>query len=78
MITIKLQSTITCPQCGHQKTETMPEHMCQFMYQCENCQNYFRPKEGDCCVYCSYGDVQCPPKQLENASSETANEDTGE
>jgi len=22
-----------------------------------------RPKPGDCCVFCSFGDVPCPPKQ---------------
>ena len=27
---IKLQSVITCPNCGHQKEETMPTDTCQF------------------------------------------------
>lgn len=62
---IIVKSTITCPYCQYQKTEIMPQDSCQFMYQCENCQQVFRPKAGDCCVFCSYGDVQCPPKQLE-------------
>jgi hypothetical protein len=22
-----------------------------------------RPKTGDCCVFCSYGDMKCPPMQ---------------
>jgi hypothetical protein len=22
-----------------------------------------KPKQGDCCVYCSYGTVKCPPMQ---------------
>ncbi|WP_449560078.1 GDCCVxC domain-containing (seleno)protein [Lishizhenia tianjinensis] len=22
-----------------------------------------QPKQGDCCVYCSYGTVKCPPIQ---------------
>jgi hypothetical protein len=72
-----LQSTITCPNCGHQKTETMPQDSCQFMYQCENCHHLFRPKASDCCVYCSYGDVQCPPEQLERIDSGTTNEEKG-
>jgi len=25
--------------------------------------NHFLPKKGDCCVYCSYGNVKCPPIQ---------------
>ena len=60
---IQLKSTITCPECGHTKEETMPEDSCQFFYDCENCKAIIKPKKGDCCVYCSYGTVQCPPIQ---------------
>ncbi len=58
-----LKSVITCPNCVHQKEETMPTDACQFFYECENCKKVIRPKEGDCCVYCSYGTVKCPSKQ---------------
>ena len=58
-----LQSTITCPVCGHKKTETMPTDACQFFYDCEGCHAVLRPKQGDCCVFCSHGDVPCPPIQ---------------
>ena len=34
---IILQSTITCPNCGHKKEETMPTDACQHFYECENC-----------------------------------------
>ena len=61
-------STITCPLCGHRKPETMPADACQFFYECENCHALLRPKQGDCCVFCSYGDVPCPPKQEERAA----------
>lgn len=60
---IKLESTITCPNCGFQKKETMPTDACQFFYECENCKTILRPNEGDCCVYCSYGSVDCPSIQ---------------
>jgi len=60
---IELQSTITCPECGFKKAETMPSDSCQFSYKCLKCKTFLRPKEGDCCVFCSYGSVQCPPKQ---------------
>ncbi len=60
---VELQSTITCPNCGHKKTETMPTDACQFFYECEKCKTVFKPKPGDCCVYCSYGTVKCPSKQ---------------
>ena len=62
------RSIITCPECGHQKEEEMPTDACQFFYECENCQVVMKPKEGDCCVYCSYGSVKCPPVQKENYS----------
>ena len=62
---VVLQSLITCPSCGHQKMETMPTDACQFFYECENCNQLLRPKPGDCCVYCSFGSVKCPPIQQE-------------
>lgn len=62
---IILESMITCPKCSHQKTETMPTNACQFFYECENCKAILNPKQGDCCVFCSYGAVACPPIQLD-------------
>ena len=56
-------STLTCPQCGHAKQETMPDNACQWFYECEGCHALLKPKQGDCCVFCSYGDVPCPPVQ---------------
>ncbi|MBL7683656.1 MAG: MerC domain-containing protein [Flavipsychrobacter sp.] len=60
---IELQSIITCPICGHKKEETMPVDACQYFYECESCHSRLKPKEGDCCVFCSYGTVKCPPIQ---------------
>lgn len=60
---VQLQTTLTCPHCDHQKVEQMPTDACQFFYECENCRNVLKPKKGDCCVYCSYGSVVCPPMQ---------------
>ncbi|MBL8568421.1 MAG: hypothetical protein JNK84_04990 [Phreatobacter sp.] len=57
------ESTITCPLCGHRATEAMPKDACQFFYRCSGCGELLRPKAGDCCVFCSYGDVPCPPIQ---------------
>jgi hypothetical protein len=61
-----LESVITCPMCGVSKTETMPTDACQFFYECTGCGVKLRPKSGDCCVFCSYGSVPCPPKQAED------------
>src|SRR5690606_17080419 len=57
------QSTITCPACGHQQTETMPTDACWFFYDCMGCRALLRPEPGDCCVFCTYGTVPCPPAQ---------------
>jgi hypothetical protein len=57
-------ATLTCPQCGHQTREVMPTDACQYFYDCPGCSALLRPKPGDCCVFCSYGDVKCPPVQL--------------
>lgn len=58
-----LDSILTCPQCGFAKKDTMPIDACQFFYECEGCKALLRPQAGDCCVYCSYGSVKCPPIQ---------------
>lgn len=60
---IILKSEITCPNCGHKKEEDMPVNACQYFYECESCKTVLKPKETDCCVYCSYGTVACPPIQ---------------
>ena len=60
---VTLESTLTCPQCGHAKEETMPTNACQWFYGCENCRTVLKPRAGDCCVFCSYGTNKCPPIQ---------------
>lgn len=60
---ISTQSEITCPKCGHKKMETLPTDVCLLKYNCEKCDTTFFPKEGDCCVFCTYGTHKCPSKQ---------------
>jgi len=60
---IRYQSTLTCPHCGHRERLTMPDAYCLWFYECSQCRTLLRPKPGDCCVFCSYGDVKCPPVQ---------------
>ena len=43
----------------------MPTDACQFFYDCVDCKSVLRPREGDCCVFCSYADTLCPSKQEE-------------
>lgn len=64
MAEVILESILTCPHCGLSKQETMPTDACQFYYACVGCGVVLRPKTGDCCVFCSYGTVKCPPIQL--------------
>ncbi len=61
------RSTLTCPECGHQETETMPGDACQFFYECKGCATLLRPLKGDCCVFCSYATHPCPPIQAARA-----------
>jgi hypothetical protein len=58
-----LFSTLTCPECGAATCEKMPEDACQYFFDCPSCAVVLKPKPGDCCVFCSYGDVACPPIQ---------------
>jgi hypothetical protein len=60
---IELRSTIICPLCGARATETMPTDFCLYFYDCPRCAIVLKPLPGDCCVFCSYGDVKCPPIQ---------------
>lgn len=69
---MQLESTLVCPKCGKSSTETMPVNACQFFYDCSGCQAVLRPLPGDCCVFCSYGDVPCPPIQEARAAGQPA------
>ncbi|MBA4240617.1 MAG: hypothetical protein C0448_07820 [Sphingobacteriaceae bacterium] len=60
---IVMQSEITCPKCGHKKMETMPTDVCVIKYNCEKCNTEMLPKDGDCCVFCTYGTHKCPSMQ---------------
>ncbi len=60
---IELLCTLTCPICGFSREEQMPTNSCRFFYECESCHTMLEPQHGDCCVFCSYGDIKCPPIQ---------------
>ena len=62
-----LESVLTCPKCGFAKAEAMATDACQFYYQCTNCRAMLRPNAGDCCVFCSFGSVKCPPIQTQRS-----------
>ncbi len=63
--TADLEATISCPLCATQSRETMPVNACQHFYRCTGCGEMLQPKRGDCCIFCSYADKACPPRQAE-------------
>lgn len=68
----QLASELICPACGARHLETMPEDACVCFFECPSCGVMLRPKPGDCCVFCSYGSVPCPPIQLARAEGGNA------
>jgi len=62
-----LESALTCPLCGAVSVEQMPTDACVYFHECGRCHGLFKPKLGDCCVFCSYGSVPCPPIQQAGA-----------
>ena len=61
-------AAVTCPSCQRQSAESMPTDACLFFWDCPGCGARIKPKTGDCCVFCSYGSVPCPPVQAERCS----------
>ncbi len=59
------KTELKCPECSFIQEAEMPTDTCQFFYECVNCKTMLKPNKGDCCVFCSYADQPCPPKQLE-------------
>ena len=51
MAELKLQSTLTCPHCGHQATGTMPKNACVAFYDCKGCGETLKPPPGSCCRF---------------------------
>jgi hypothetical protein len=58
-----LESVLTCPHCACAAVKSMPIDACLYFYECTQCHTLLRPKAGDCCVFCSYGSMKCPPIQ---------------
>ena len=71
MDNIELMSELTCPKCSYRAMEKMPTDNCLYYYECKKCHILLKPKPGDCCVFCSYGTVPCPPIQKDSCCSTT-------
>jgi len=66
MALLATSAIITCPYCGFSASEVIPTDSCMYFYTCKSCEKLLKPKSGDCCVFCSYGNVKCIPKQIED------------
>ncbi|MBM3482160.1 MAG: hypothetical protein FJX66_02540 [Alphaproteobacteria bacterium] len=61
---MRLEARLSCPACGHVTLTTMPENACVYFFDCPACGKGLTPLAGDCCVFCSYADAPCPPRQV--------------
>ena len=52
-----------CPEAARRGRDDATD-ACVYFYDCKGCGTVLRPKSGDCCVFCSYGSVKCPPIQM--------------
>ena len=68
---IETTSVLTCPGCGTRAEEFMPLDACIYFYECRGCGELLKPNKGDCCVFCSFGTVKCPPVQASASCCES-------
>ena len=52
-------NTITCPHCGAALPTVMEEDCCVIFVYCPKCHEKIDVRQGDCCVFRSYGDSPC-------------------
>lgn len=55
-----MRGVITCPYCGGKQEVDIPTNACLPFLKCSECGAMIAAKEGQCCVFCSYGDRKCP------------------
>jgi hypothetical protein len=58
-------ANLTCPHCKKTYEVEMPVNYCQIVFKCLKCNENITPKKSDCCIFCSYTDIKCPPMQME-------------
>jgi len=59
------KAILSCPHCLFSQEVEMPTNYYQIVFHCKKCGKAITPKKGECCVFCSYADKKCPPKQEE-------------
>ena len=58
-----LETMLKCPHCGVEQRATMPLTGKKMAQDCRFCGETMIAKEGECCVFCSYGLIGCPVAQ---------------
>lgn len=53
-------NTITCPHCSAALPTVMEEDACVIFMYCPKCHEKIEMRQGDCCVFRSYGESPCP------------------
>ena len=61
MSAIVLESVLTCPRCGFAGNHA--HGRLPVLLRVQQLQGAAAPNPGDCCVFCSFGSVKCPPIQ---------------
>jgi hypothetical protein len=59
-MSLPLIGQITCPECATTTAEPVPDDACLYFFECPGCRTMLHPKPGDCCIFCSYGNMACP------------------
>ena len=54
------KAELTCPHCEAKQQVEVPTDACLAFHKCEQCGKVVTPKEGECCVVCSWSDTKCP------------------
>lgn len=67
MSRIQYNGILTCPVCGFKRTAAIPTPASSYRFACSRCHTVNLPREGDDCVFCSYGSIKCPAKQMVEA-----------
>ena len=64
VLEVLYKNKLTCPECGaHQEVEMLALESSR-IYECETCNELIQTNEGECCIYCQYGEVKCPNEQV--------------
>ncbi|QWE20051.1 GDCCVxC domain-containing (seleno)protein [Polynucleobacter sp. AP-Kolm-20A-A1] len=53
------QSIVTCPHCQAAEVIDIEHGSSQHLFRCQSCSAILKPKSGDCCILCSFGNRDC-------------------